>query len=215
MPDFNKNWRPSHATMAPTQLADRARELRVSLQFQDPGLVAARSGASYLGLGPGRGELHIPLWGKACILSWPELTGWDHKDDLLPDLQQTLLLYYLLIADHTPLTGNWVSFADLPDGRMYNTAFQGYSGDEVAKSFGLNLDTFKKACNLAAGKEVAIGDASFIFQALPRVPLMVTYWLGDEDFSSSCKILFDETACHYLPIDACAVLGGMLARKLI
>src|SRR5574341_1088573 len=165
MPDFNKNWRPSHATMAPTQLADRARELRVSLQFQDPGLVAARSGASYLGLGPGRGELHIPLWGKACILSWPELTGWDHKDDLLPDLQQTLLLYYLLIADHTPLTGNWVSFADLPDGRMYNTAFQGYS--------------------------------------------------GDEDFSSSCKILFDETACHYLPIDACAVLGGMLARKLI
>jgi hypothetical protein len=60
-----------------------------------------------------------------------------------------------------------------------------------------------------------IGSASSIFQALPRVPLMVTYWLGDEDFPSSCKILFDECARHYLPIDACAVLGGMLARKLI
>ena len=98
---------------------------------------------------------------------------------------------------------------------MYNTAFQGYGGDEIAKNFGLNLDAIREACHLAGGKEVLIGDASFIFQALPRVPLLVTYWLGDEDFPSSCKILFDEAACHYLPADACAVLGGMLARKLI
>lgn len=141
--------------------------------------------------------------------------GWDYKDDLLPDLQQALLLYYLITADDTPLTGKWVSFADLPDGRMYNTAFQGYSGDEIAKKFGLNLEDFEKACNLAGGKEVRVGNASFIFQALPRIPLMVTYWLGDEEFPSSCKILFDESAFHYLPVDACAVLGGMLARKLI
>jgi len=60
-----------------------------------------------------------------------------------------------------------------------------------------------------------MGSASFIFQALPNVHLMVTYWLGDEDFPSSCKILFDETAIHYLPIDACAILGSMLTRKVI
>ncbi|MDL1911699.1 DUF3786 domain-containing protein, partial [Chloroflexi bacterium CFX6] len=53
------------------------------------------------------------------------------------------------------------------------------------------------------------------FQPLPRVPLMTTYWLGDEDFPSSCKILFDESATHYLPIDACAILGSMLTRKII
>ena len=215
MSDFGRNWRPSRSEMASTHLADRAQELRVSLRFQDPGRVAARSGVSYLELGPGRGELHIPLWGNACILSWPELMGWDYKDGLLADLQQTLLLYYLITADDTPSTGNWVSFAELPDGRTYNTAFQGYSGDEIARKFGLNLEDFEKACNLVGGREVMVGNASFIFQALPRVPLMVTYWIGDEDFPSSCKILFDGSACHYLPIDACAVLDGMLARKLI
>jgi hypothetical protein len=196
-------------------LADRAQELRVSLRFQHPGPIAARSGASYLELGPGCGELHIPLWGNACILSWPELAGWDRQDNLLPDLHQALLLYYLVTADDMLLTGKWVSFAELPDGRMYNSAFQGYSGDLIAKTFGLNLDTFREVCNLAGGNEAMIGDASFVFQALPRVPLLVTYWLGDEDFPSSCKILFDESACHYLPVDACAVLGGMLAHKLI
>lgn len=201
--------------MASTQLADRAQDLRVSLRFQDPGQVAARSGASYLELGPGRGELRIPLWGNACILSWPELVGWDYKDDPLPDLQQALLLYYLIKADDAPLTNTWVSFADLPNGRMYNRAFQGYSGDEVAKSFGPDLEGFKQACSVSGGKEISVGDASFNFQALPRVPLLFTYWLGDDDFPSSCKILFDESVHHYLPIDACAVLGGMLARKLI
>jgi len=54
-----------------------------------------------------------------------------------------------------------------------------------------------------------------VFQALPRVPLMLTYWLGDEDFPSSCKVLFDESASHYFPIDACAILGSMLTGRVI
>lgn len=214
MPDFERDWRPSRLGTSATHLADRTQELRVSLRSRDPSLLAARSGNSYLRLGPGRGELHIPLWGNICILSWPELMAWDHQAGRLPDLQQALLLYYLITADGTALTGKWVSFADLPGGRMYNTAFQGYSGDEVVKNFGLDLEAFEQVCSLAGGKVAGIGDSSFIFQALPRVPLLVTYWLGDEDFPSSSKILFDGSACHYLPVDACAVLGGMLARKL-
>ena len=230
MPDFGKDWRPSRTETATRQLADRADELRSALRFQDPGLVAARSGVSYLMLGPGRGELRIPFWGDVCILSWPDLMGYDTQDDLLPDFQQAFLLYYLITADGTSLTGKWVSFADLPDGRMYNAAFQSYSGDEIVKAFEQverdarsvppnrtdnPLHEFEQACLACGGEPVEVGSASFVFQALPRLPLMVTYWLGDEDFPSSCKILFDESARHYLPIDACAILASMLVRRLI
>jgi hypothetical protein len=236
MPDFGKNWRPSRPETASARFADRVEELRSTLRFQDPGLVAARSGVSYLTLGPGRGELHIPLWGNDCILSWPELIGCTTQAETLPDFHQALLLYYLLTADGSPQTGKWVSFADLPDGRMYNAAFQGYSGDEIVKRFehvGRNtippertgptssgifdnlLHQFEQACLSCGGQPVEIGSASFIFQALPRVPLLVTYWLGDEDFPSSCKILFDASAGHYLPIDACAILGSMLTRQIV
>lgn len=215
MSDLGRNWRPSRAGRGSTQLADRADELRSTLRVRDPSLVAVRSASSWLTLGPGRGELHIPFFGNVCILSFPELKGCDNRDDPLPDFQQALLLYYLVTADGAPLTGRWVSFADLPDGRMYNAAFQGYSGDEIAKKFGVDLDAFKAACSKIGGKPVEVGSASFAFQPLPRVPLMTTYWLGDEDFPSSCKILFDESATHYLPIDACAILGSMLTRKII
>jgi hypothetical protein len=215
MTDFHKNWKPSQSGTASTQLAGRVDELRSTLQGQDPSLVAARSGSSYLTLGPGRGELHLPLWGKICILCWPELKGCNDKDDCLSDFQLAMLLYYLVSADGAPLTGKWVSFADLPDGRIYNAAFQGYSGDEIVKAFGFDLDGFKSACIKVGGKSVDIGGVSFVFQALPNVSVMLTYWLGDEDFPSSCKVLFDESASHYLPIDACAILGSTLTQKLI
>ena len=233
MPAFGKDWKPSRSDQVAAQFAARLDELRSTLQFQDPSLVAARSGVPYLMLGPGRGELHIPFWEDVCILSFPDLIGYNHHDDQLPDFQQALLLYYLFTADGAAITNKWVSFADLPDGRMYNAAFQSYSGDEVVKIFEhvgrdiippKRIDTsysksnplheFNQACLKAGGKPVEIGNASFTFQALPRLPLMITYWLGDEDFPSSCKILFDESACHYLPVDACAILGRMLVRKL-
>lgn len=215
MSDFQKDWKPSRTGMDSTQLTGRVDELRSTLRVQDPGLVAVRSGSSHLTLGPGRGELHLPFWGRTCILRWPELSGCNDRDDPLPDFHLAMLLYYLVTADGTPLTERWVSFADLPDGRTYNAAFQGYSGDEVVKVFGLNLDSFKSACEKAGGRPVEVGSASYIFEALPHVPLMLTYWHGDEDFPSSCKVLFDESASHYLPIDACAILGSMLTRKVI
>jgi hypothetical protein len=108
---------------------------------------------------------------------------------------------------------------------MYNAAFQSYTGDEIVKAFdnvgqdGIlpnnPLYEFEQACLVCGGTSVGMGSASFVFQALPRVPLMITYWLGDEEFPSSCKILFDESARHYLPIDVCAILGSMMARNVI
>lgn len=215
MTDFQKDWKTSRTPTSAEQLAGRLDELRSALRVWDPGLVAVRSGSSYLTLGPGRGELHIPLWGRVCILCWPQLTGCNEKDNPLPDFQLAMLLYYLVTADGVPLTRRWVSFADLPDGRMYNAAFQGYSGDEIVKLFGFDLDGFKSACAKAGGQPAEAGSASFVFQALPRVPLMLTYWLGDEDFPSSCKVLFDESISHYLPIDACAILGSTLTGRVI
>jgi hypothetical protein len=215
MSNIDKNWRPAPRETASSDLANRADELRASLRLLDPDLVAARSGSHYLSLGPGRGELHFPLWGKLVILTWPNLTGYSNTDDELPPLIGAILLYYLHTSDGTPVTGKWVSFAELPDGRMYNTAFQGYTGNEIVKAFGLGLETFKSSCEKAGGQSVEVGDASFIFQALPRLPLMVTYWLGDDDFPSSCKILFDSSATHYLPIDGCAILGNMLTRMIL
>jgi hypothetical protein len=207
--------KPIRSGAASSQLEHRADELRASLRLLDPEWVAARSGISYLSAGPGRGELHCPLWGKHAAISWPSLTGYSDTGDELPSFIQAVLLYYLHTADGFPLSGKWVSFADLPNGRTYNPAFQGYTGNEFVKAFGLDVNAFRSMCEKAGGDPADAGDASYVFRPLPRVPLLATYWLGDDDFPSSCKILFDSSATHYLPIDGCAIVGSMLTKKLI
>jgi hypothetical protein len=158
--------------------------------------------------------LEIPFWEQSCRLTWPELIPAD-GDGRIPAFHLTLLLYYLSTADGTPLSDTWVSFADLPDGRVYQSAFQGYSGDELVRAFGPDLEAFGRACRSAGGRPSAAGDASFVFAALPRLPLMAVYWRGEEEFPSSCKILFDGSAGHYLPVDGCALLGSGLGRRLL
>ena len=189
MQEFGKNWRPAGSPEASVRFAERLDELRSSLRLLDPALVALRSGTTYLTLGPGRGELHVPFWGNVCILAWPELTGFDRMAGPLPNFQLALILYYLITADGTSNTGEWVSFA--------------------------NLDAFHDACKSAGGEPGGLASASYIFQPLPKVSLLMTYWLGDEDFPSSCKILFDKSVSHYLPIEASAILGSMLVRRLV
>ena len=81
MSAFGKDWKPSRSGQVDAQFAARLDELRSTLRFQDPGLIAARSGVPYLTLGPGRGELHIPFWEDVYILSFPELIGYNTHDD--------------------------------------------------------------------------------------------------------------------------------------
>jgi hypothetical protein len=143
------------------------------------------------------------------------MVAWNASGGELPIFLQALILYYFSTSTGAALTGNWVSFADLPDGRMYAQAFQGYSGEQVVKSVGMNLDKFQNWCLKAGGIACAIADSAYFFQGLPRMPLVLAYWLGDEEFPSSCKVLFDSAACNYLPIDACAIIGNLLVKKVL
>ena len=210
----------SNSNMAPhpskPALATRVEELREALRQIPANLLAERTGASYQTIGPGRGELRLSLFDLPVLVSYPGLVGFDGEtDDELSLPAQAVLAYYFQTSDGAPLCGQWISFAELPDGRMYNQAFQGYSGDELVKTFGLSADAFIATCENIGGVATAFGDAAYIFYALPRLPMLVNYWCGDEDFPPSCKIVFDRSVSHYLPTDVCAILGSMLTRKLI
>ena len=197
-------------------LAARVEELREALRQVPVNLLAERTGANYQVIGPGRGEFRLSLFDSPVVVTHPGFACFDTKDSEMPLSVQAVVAYYFYTSDGVSLTGQWISFADLPDGRMYNSAFQGYSGNELVKAFGLNIDEFKFACEKGGGRAAPLGgDAAYIFYALPRLPLLVNYWCGDEDFPSSCKVLFDRSVSHYLPTDICAILGSMLTRKII
>ncbi|MBN1304636.1 MAG: DUF3786 domain-containing protein [Anaerolineales bacterium] len=196
-------------------LVRRVDELRSGLCLKDPVEVSERVGLTCTALDTGSFDLSCLFVGESVILRWPEMTVARVKGGKLPVLYEALIFYYLFTGDGTPMSGKRISFAGLPDGRIYNQAFQEYTGVQLVKKFREDVTSFKDACQTLGGQPVEGGQASFLFQALPRLPVQVIYWQGDEDFASNASLLFDETACHYLPVDGCAILGNLLTRKLI
>ncbi|MFH2102732.1 MAG: DUF3786 domain-containing protein [Chloroflexota bacterium] len=197
------------------QLASRVDELRTAVAALSPQELASRSGAGFM-LKDGIGGLRLSLLGRPMFVSFPDIQARDPQSGVpLPVMFQAMVLYYLHTADGTPLEARWVSFADLPDGRFYNQAFQGYTGKELVKLFGDDIGAFEKAAVKLSGLRLVYGDAGYSFQALPRVALAVVYHRGEEEFPASCQILFDAQTSHYLPTDVCAILASMLTRELL
>jgi hypothetical protein len=197
-------------------LSQRVAELRHELAAANPRRLAANTGSSYQSLGENRGEFTLPIWGRSVAVSYPDYVArYRGADELLDTFSMALLAYYFHTADGTSTNGSWIAFSELPDGRFYAQAFQGYTGARLAGAFGNDLDALERAAASIGGRPVTFGDRAFSFQVLPYVPLLVTCWLGDEDFPSSYRILFDAAAGHHLTTDACAVVGSTLTRRLI
>jgi len=205
-----------------SQFAVRISQLLDELRAQDPGIVANRSGATYLTKNSMQGEFHLPIWEQPAVLSSPGLVGRDLRTGQELSLPvQALLLYYLITADGAPLSRRWISFSELPNGKFYNLAYQGYTGKELGRAFQDDLDGFVRVAQNIGGtlepnnSPQIPGDRACSFIAFPRVSLLVAAWRGDEDFPSSFQILFDASVSHYLPTDVCAILGSMLTKRLI
>lgn len=191
-------------------------KLRSQLSGSDPFLLADRTGAHYVRQGEAAGEFQLSVWNQPVVVTFPGFQAFQAASrEVLPAFNSALLLYYFNTADGAPLGGQWVSFTELPNGRFYTKAFQGYTGTELTRAFQHRMDAFVQAAEILGGASQALGDLSYEFQALPRVPVLVSCWRGDEDFPPSFKILFNSSASHYLPTDAYAILGSSITRKLI
>lgn len=211
----NPPWKPDIAKS--DRLGNRLAELRSKLRLEKPEDLAARSDTTFRTLDQGQGEFQLNYWDHPVKLTFPGLIALDTiSGDQLGDSSQAHLLYYLNTCDGTQASGQWISFSELPDGRFYNQAYQGYTGGRLAQIFRNEFNAFCRVSEKLGGKRVyLLGDAAYEFQVLPLVSLLVTIWRGDEDFDTTYQILFDAVVSHHLPTDACAILGSSLTQRLI
>lgn len=141
---------------------------------------------------------------------------WTDRAEPLPDFLTALIVYHLATADGAPVRHEWLSFADLPDGGYYVSAWRGYSADTLARHFGNRIADFVTAARrLGATPAELPGDAAFRFEALPRVPIGIIVRAGDEEFPASADILFDASAPHQLPTDCLAIASKVVVSALI
>ncbi len=98
-----------------------------------------------------------------------------------------VLLHYLLTADGTGLADQWVTFRELPGGLFYAQAFADHAEGVIAAKFGADVAGFRAAAATLGGLPLDLADAAYRFQALPRVPMAVLLWAGDDELPGQAR----------------------------
>ena len=194
--------------------ADLARE---RLRARDPGALADAGGARLGSDSSGKWSLHIRFLGRLCAATWPELVFWSTENGQSLTLQeQVLILHYLERAKGCVLTGKWISYQEIPDGRFYMDAFIRRAKDPLVRSFGTRPEMLLDLARSAYGASpFDHGDVSAVFDAFPYVPVALILWNGDDDFPPEGNILFDGSVVDLLSAEDAAWLAGMAVYPLI
>jgi hypothetical protein len=114
-----------------------------------------------------------------------------------------------------PLSNRWVSFRELKGGRDRYPLFQKRCEEAIKQVADRHTDLFDGVIHLFSGRQVEQqfqSDISVVLHPLPFLPLMICYWLPEEDLMSSLNVFFDETADQNLDIDSVFMIGTGLAQ---
>ena len=191
---------------------------RKELSELDPSFIAEISGAILHTDPQGKKMLYLNFINREIVITWPDLE-FSYKDshEEVPIQQQILLLHYLDgVGSGAKISGDWIAFQDVPDGRFYLGAFLKRAKDPLVKTFGPNPKLLiDGATNIYGAVPYDHGDFSVIVQALPLVPVALILWKGDEEFPPEGNILFDRTISDIFSAEDIAWLSGMVVYPLI
>lgn len=124
-------------------------------------------------------------------------------------------LTYILYGKGQAPSGRWVSFRELEDGRERYPLFRKRCEEPLKQVADAYTPLFDDMVHLFGGKQVGrqfASDISVVLHPLPRVPIMVCYWLPEEGMQSSLNVFFDDTADANLDIGSLFSLGAGLAQ---
>jgi hypothetical protein len=185
--------------------------------WDDIGHMNAREMCQLAGVPPpdSKGHIWVPLLGENFSVDIEaEEVRLSGTEPARPD-KGLIVLHYLIGAMSITPTGNLVSFRELQGGDVYWKAYEGRSITRLQDFFGNRAEALHDAVRGLKHKKAPMGDAGYVIEALPKVPVTVAIWAADDELPASANVLWDETVKYYLHTEDIAVLGGIVASELI
>jgi hypothetical protein len=128
---------------------------------------------------------------------------------------QVLLLHYLITATGVPVEDKWITFREVPSGSFYYPSFVKRAITPLVKSLGHRPEVLARVGGVM-GEVVSVpGDQALKIWVLPRVPVVLSLWRGDEEFPAEGNVYFDASISSYLPTEDIAYLAGAVVYKVI
>jgi hypothetical protein len=173
-----------------------------ALRQADPGEITGRALVEY----DSEESVYVVPFLHTAVLCYPETEEIEVLGRLghfSKDFQLNLvILHYLLSARDKPLANKWVSEKDLPGGGLFFTAAHALPMESLTGAFDARLGLMEGLC--------------YRFRILPRIPILIIFWIRDEEFEPSSHILFDETiGAHLNSLDLVYALVNVFLDVLL
>ena len=121
-----------------------------------------------------------------------------------------------------PLSGEWISFKELPSGGFYFSAFEQRCIKKLINSFGNNPQDLINAAKRAAANTnlkysvTDIADSAVSIKVFPKIPVCLAIWAGDEEdgLPPSATVLFDQTSSRFLATEDLSAIANLTISKI-
>ncbi len=171
--------------------------------------------ARELGLAMQGGAALVPCFGRDFLVGKQGVSMADGAK--APLNHRIVLTYYITHGGRGENANRFVPYRELPGGQDFARSLSEIVEGRAVKFFGGKLELLNSAAaalSATSGEEYAPGDASFVISALPKLPLLMTFYDADEDFPADVKVFYDITAPNFLDMECLAVLGFLLVQEL-
>jgi len=173
--------------------------------------------AEILGAAISGENLIIPFYGEPFEISGRGIT--DSKGRQANFSISVVLCKYILLCPHeTPAEGKWVTYREFKDAGPLTVYFANNTNKILETSFPDNPEALAKSCKNLGGipfNSDTSHDLSMIFNALPKIPVLLHFNFKDDDFPAQSSVLFKQSAEKFLDMESLAIAGTFLAGRLI
>jgi hypothetical protein len=153
---------------------------------------------------------------KDRIVPIDEKIKWPLKSEVLDYNIKSVLGYYVL-SEAVAEPGN--DFCQL--GTFSHGVFQGsgndWLNDSLGKAYGADYRRFSAVIQkLGMAFESGKGDIKYVWQynLLPKIPVKVIWYEGDDEYPSTVQILYEKTAIQFFKFEPLCVLAGCFIEVL-
>jgi hypothetical protein len=170
-----------------------------------------------LGITRSGNEVAVPYFGQTIKLTADGLKDAAGKR---PDFADCVVIcrYLVMCPRFEPKQRDWVAFRDFPDAGPLTVFWADTVEGELANYFSGRLDDLKTCCDVLKGATPNMDiscDLARCFTPLPKVPLLLVFNDADDAFPAAVSLLFEKRASTYLDGESQAILGHILAKRLL
>jgi hypothetical protein len=142
--------------------------------------------------------------------------NWSYKTKENDNNLKSVLGYYVLSKADTEPRNDFCPFAHFSSG-IFDKHEDNYANNPLTKAYGNDYGKFLAAAErlgMVFEKEKSPGQYVWQYRLLPKIPVKLVYYEGDDEYPSKIQILFDKTAILFYKFEPLAVLHVCLTHAL-